>query len=80
MKIYKDYHLNPKVLLKWIACHFMMLDEYCHRCGDQVRVVWWADQQLWDEVMGTGEAGVRCVECFIRECLEHGIATQWEVK
>ena len=82
MRFHRDYHLHPRVLLKLAICRLRLADtfglvEYCHRCGCRVRDVWWAPQSLWNDVIGTGEAGVRCIHCFDVECRARGILLQW---
>jgi hypothetical protein len=50
--------------------------EMCQRCGRPVRVVWTASDNLWN-VIESGPDGIRCVECFDRDCAEQGRALRW---
>src|SRR3990167_11232000 len=51
--------------------------EYCHDCGKRQPLVWWADDDLWERVMGTpggaGQGGVVCPPCFWNRALDKGI-------
>lgn len=82
MKLHRDFHLRPLVLLKLTICKLHLaglfdLIEFCHRCGRRVRNVWWAHPELWNEVTGMGEGGVRCASCFDIECGERGVRVVW---
>lgn len=82
MRFYRDYHLRPLVLLKLAICRLHLagafdLTEFCHRCGDRQPQHWWSPPWLWREVLGVGDAGVRCIACFDRECHERGIEVRW---
>ncbi len=72
-----DFHAHPLVLVKLALSRVMTLVEFCHRCGARCRHTWWAAPALWAAVMGTGDAGVRCLDCFDVECAERGIVLRW---
>lgn len=46
--------------------------ETCDRCGRGYTLVWAAEDDLWNEVIGS-EHGKRCPDCFERDCNERGI-------
>jgi len=46
--------------------------ERCQSCGRGYEIVWAAEDDLWNEVVGTS-AGLRCPECFYAECVGRGI-------
>ena len=71
------FHAHPRVLLKLALSRFVIVTEFCHRCGKRVRECWWSPQPLWNEVTGMGEAGCRCPRCFERDAEAKGILLRW---
>jgi hypothetical protein len=65
----------------WIA-KWMTVIEFCHDCGVEQPLVWWADDQAWSEVTGekldNDMAGILCPECFDRRAKTKGIAFRWK--
>ena len=57
-------------LASWMA-------EYCHDCGKRQPLVWWADDDLWERVMGTGKGGIACPSCFWTRALDKGMFLHW---
>lgn len=61
--------------------------EICYSCGRPVGhrnpfgrepLTWWrAEDELWDFVEGTA-GGLRCPQCFTRECTNVGIPIHWK--
>jgi len=49
-------------LLKRMAKHFMVLDNFCHRCGRKV-APWNASDALWKRVV-KGRWEILCWNCF----------------
>jgi hypothetical protein len=65
---------------RWLWRHVRRYDgEICHSCGKPVHLVWWADEALWEEIVG-GPGGIRCVLCFSRECWDRRISVAWRPK
>lgn len=82
MRLPRDFHLHPLVLLKVAICKLGLagvfgLIEFCHRCGRRVNVFWRASPGLWNHVTGMGDGGVRCVRCFDHECRARGLSLMW---
>lgn len=70
--------VKPLARLRCWAWRFLRRYRYemCQRCGRPVEVVWTAPDALWLEVHES-EGGIRCVECFDRDCDEQGISVRW---
>src|SRR5688572_28337786 len=67
--------------IKKIALRWGGLIEYCHDCGLRQPLVWWADNELWSELMdeklSNDMAGVVCPKCFDRRAWNKGIMLRW---
>jgi hypothetical protein len=61
---------------KWLSRRRLIV-EFCKDCGRRQPLVWWADDALWLEVMGS-IGGVACPECFDRRALRAGISLRWQ--
>jgi hypothetical protein len=57
---------------------FIMVVEYCRRCGTEVSQIWWSPGWLWEDITGELDgAGIRCIRCFDVEAQRRGIHLQW---
>lgn len=71
------FSMNPVVRLKQLAAHFMLVIEFCHRCGVRMPLVWRAPDPLWAEV--GSEWGVLCPKCFDELARRKGLGVLlWE--
>lgn len=65
--------------IKSLLCRFMLVGEFCHRCGIQQPLVWWCEGvdhcSLWAEV--AGPHGILCPKCFDRLARKRGIAIRF---
>lgn len=50
-------------------------EDYCQRCGGP-NVVWFAPNELWNQVMGSGD-GIVCPVCFVKAAERVGISAVW---
>jgi hypothetical protein len=62
--------------VKRVLSRFMVLIEFCHRCGRRQPLVWRTDDDLWAAVMG-GPGGVLCPECFNKAMWKRGFLLYW---
>jgi hypothetical protein len=57
-------------------------EDYCHRCGCR-NPIWYADSQLWNEVMGGDRdeevAGIVCPTCFADLAKERFLGSKWKI-
>lgn len=60
-----------------------MLVEYCEDCGIQQPLVWWSDNDLWEELTGyetpagDNATGIICPRCFDARAERAGILLRW---
>jgi len=54
--------------------------EHCQSCGRPYELVWVAPDGIWEKIVQRGEAGLRCPDCFDRECREGGVLLIWDCK
>jgi hypothetical protein len=67
-------------LYKWLCLKlpFIVVVEYCDRCGIQIDQIWQAPAWMWEDVTGQLDGGgIRCVRCFTVEARRKGIHLQW---
>jgi hypothetical protein len=50
--------------------------EFCKVCGQRQPISWWADDALWQEVVGD-RYGVLCPGCFEKAAAAKGILLHW---
>ena len=65
------------IRFKLFLCRFILLCEFCGKCGKHQPLVWTADDDLWNELNG-GPNGVLCPECFDKEADRRGIFLRWK--
>lgn len=66
--------------IKSFLCRFVILIEFCHRCGIRQPLVWWCDSnELWEEVTGKKNS-IYCPKCFDILAEQKGITLQWHVQ
>lgn len=64
--------------LKSLLCRYMVMIEFCRRCGARQPLVWWCQSDaLWREVTGQRSNGIYCPKCFDRLALRKGITLRW---
>jgi len=63
-------------LLKRELAKRICIIEYCHICGRCVGQVWWADDDLWEE-LGCLPIGILCIRCFNRRANARGYLLRW---
>ena len=49
--------------------------EFCHDCGKRQPLVWWARDDLWEQV--SGGKGVLCPRCFSEQAYSVGLFLYW---
>lgn len=52
-----------KAKIKKILSKFILMNEFCHSCGNKQKLIWTAPNDMWNKIMG-GPNGVLCVFCF----------------
>lgn len=52
-------------------------NESCSDCGHCFRLVWSVRDDIWEEVMGSGD-GILCLDCFVERATKKGIALKKE--
>ena len=60
--MFKRRWLHPRVLIKTIWSKFFPKIEFCHRCGIDQPVVWWAVPYVWEKACDG--YNVLCPYCF----------------
>lgn len=53
------------------------VNESCQDCGHCFRLVWSVKDEIWNEVMGSGD-GILCLDCFIERAESKGIPIKEE--
>ena len=70
--------LNPLVTAKTLLARFVLLAEFCHRCGKRQRLVWHAPDDVF--ARHRGGYNVLCPDCFSRHAERHGLSLVWDPK
>ena len=66
-----------RLLPRWLQLGLLIaVGEVCDRCGDDVGLVWTADDFLWDTVVGQ-PYGILCIRCFDRRARALGHFLRW---
>lgn len=74
------------LFLSWFKshwCRWTTITEYCHDCGVEQPLVWWAPNELWAEVMDETQVGIEnmpgvvCPKCFDRRADAKGLMLRW---
>jgi hypothetical protein len=63
---------------KAVLARFVLLIEFCHRCGRRVDFIWWTNDALWRALRGD-DPGPWCARCFDREARRRGALAYWAV-
>ena len=64
-------------LLKWLLSRFMLIDNYCRKCGRKTEV-FTVEDQLW--IRATGDSPPLCFRHFNREAKRRGLSQGWGVR
>lgn len=65
------------VLFKRFLSKYLLLIEFCKKCGVKQPLVWSASDELWNRV--SGDYNVLCPNCFNTIATQKGIHVQWQV-
>lgn len=67
-----------RIAWKTLLARFVLVAEFCHRCGNDVAQVWTAPAELWAEVARRVDGGgVPCIRCFDRIAWAQGRFLRW---
>ena len=62
---------------RWLASRTLVM-EFCRDCGNDVEVVWTADDGLWAKVSGNPDGGgILCIPCFDLRATDMGLFIRW---
>jgi hypothetical protein len=65
--------------IKTILRKITLLSQFCDSCGETNSPVWWASDELWEEVTGiTDGSGKYCMRCFHKHALAKNISLLWK--
>lgn len=68
--------MNWLAKIKTRLCRYMVLIEFCHRCGRKQELTWWcASNEMYEEI--AGRATILCPKCFDIEASKRGLPIQW---
>ena len=54
-------------------------DTPCSKCGTTNNPVWFTDNSIWNEVMGSDKHKILCVNCFISKAEKQYDITGWKI-
>lgn len=64
--------------IKTILRKYIVFNQFCDNCGKTKHPVWWASDELWEEVTGITDGGGKyCIICFHKHALVKNISLLW---